>query len=149
MIFLYSAKSFDRIFQQLGIMMTTTLERFLNQKEYRKEYKKKYDERVDMKVRRSKEQQKNRQQVLKERSDNAYGTGIGLNAGIRKKQSSQTSDTTTTKKMTKRNERVAPTTCKCGSNSHLRTTHSDCPLNKKRKISSDATAVNDLMIKLT
>jgi len=41
MIFLYSAKSFDRIFQQLGIMMTTMLERFLNQKEYRKEYKKK------------------------------------------------------------------------------------------------------------
>jgi len=31
---------FDRIFRQLGIMMTTTLERFLNQKEYRKEYKK-------------------------------------------------------------------------------------------------------------
>jgi hypothetical protein len=71
-----------------------------------------------VKVGRARQQKKDRTQVFKERTDNSYGAGVGLNAGIRKKRKLATS--------------ASAKLCKCGSNTHQRTTHKECPLNKKR-----------------
>jgi hypothetical protein len=112
----------SRLFRELGIEMTTKLMQFLARKEKRKQYKKKYDERMDIKARRSNQQRKNREEVLKERTNNAYGSGVGLTAGIRKQGRGNA----------KRNSNM----CKCGNKTHARTTHNQCPMNKKQKITN-------------
>jgi hypothetical protein len=92
----------DRLFRQLGINMTMTLMQCLRKKE---KSTKNYDDWMDVKVRRSKQQQKNWQEVLQERTNQAYGPRDSLMAGMRKK---------------KRHASIVITlhTCKCGSNTH-------------------------------
>jgi hypothetical protein len=67
-------------------------------------------------VKRSRQQQKQREQVFQEKTDKSYGTDIGLTAGLSKKR--KVGDISTVRE------------CKCGSSSHKRTTHRDCPLRK-------------------
>jgi len=96
-----------------------TLTSFLQRKQKKREYKQTYQNKVSTKIRRSKQQQKTRQDVFKEGLDRSYGSGIGLTAGMDRKR--------------KRESKGKKTECcKCGSTTHKRTTHRDCPF-KKRK----------------
>ncbi len=112
---------FDALFQHHNMLMTPYLSQYLERKEERKGMKRKYERRLDVKMARSQKQKKSRQDVFNERTDNSYGAGVGLNAGIKKKS------TTKTVSGDKKKEQQR---CKCGSDTHLRTTHRDCPLKK-------------------
>jgi hypothetical protein len=114
---------FEKLFSNLGMTMSTTLLKFLQGREDKKEVKRRYQRRLDIKAHRSKKQKKSIEQVLKERVDNSYGPGIGLNAGISKKR--KAADATEQENAPKQNK-----TCKCGSTTHRRTTHRECPLRR-------------------
>ena len=66
--------------------ITPLLLRYLTSKERRKATKQKYQRRIDMKIARSQKQKKSRPEVLNECTDTSYGAGVGLNAGIKKRQ---------------------------------------------------------------
>jgi hypothetical protein len=108
---------FTTYMRAVGVDMGRILTDFLRKKQDRKEQKRNYQKRVTSKVKRSRQQQKQREQVFQERTDKSYGTGIGLTAGMPKKRKAE-DDIGTVKE------------CKCGSSSHKRTTHRDCPLRK-------------------
>ena len=69
---------FSELFRELGVLMTPTLARFLEQKETKKITKRKYDRRVDVKVKRSRKQKKQWLEVYKERTDQSYGPGVAV-----------------------------------------------------------------------
>lgn len=79
--------------------------------------------RFDVKIIRSKAQKKQWQEVFAERTEKSYGPGAGLKAGIRGKR---------------KHEMESDGKCECGSSSHERTMHKDCPMNKKRVITMPA-----------
>jgi hypothetical protein len=108
---------FAELFRELGVLMTPTLARFLEQKETKKITKRKYEQRVDLKVKRSRKQKKQWLEVYKERTDQSYGPGVAVITEI----------SSTVKEKNKYN---AENKCKCGSTTHIRSTHRDCPLNK-------------------
>jgi hypothetical protein len=88
-----------------------------------------------VKVRRSQTQKKSREEVFKERTDNSYGTGVGLTAGIKANSNRKT--------IVSNGKNKEKGECKCGSTSHSRTTHTDCPLNKKRKLNKTDNSDNE------
>ena len=81
---------FDALFQHHNMLMTPYLSQYLERKEERKGMKRKYERRLDVKMARSQKQKKSRQDVFNERTDNSYGAGVGLNAGIKKKSTTKT-----------------------------------------------------------
>jgi len=110
---------FTAYFDSIGVELGKTLTSFLQRKQKKREYKQTYQNKVSTKIRRSKQQQKTREDVFKEGLDRSYGSGIGLTAGMDRKR--------------KRESKGKKTECcKCGSTTHKRTTHRDCPF-KKRK----------------
>jgi len=109
---------FRSLFNHLGIPIAVELFKYLERKGKRKEWKRTYQKQLEVKVSRSKAQKKQRQEVFAERTDKSYGPGVGLNAGIRGKRKRDTG---------------TDGSCKCGSILHKRTTHKDCPLNKKKR----------------
>ena len=76
-------KHFNVLFETLGMAMTHNLMVHLDGKQRKKQKKQEYQRRLDVKVRRSQTQKKSREEVFKERTDNSYGTGVGLTAGIK------------------------------------------------------------------
>jgi len=116
------------LFGTIGVAMTPIMETFLLEKSERKEYKQKYINKVEVKSRRSKKQRRTWQQVYQERTDTSYGPGIALiTTDPQKKRRIDTSNDETGK------------TCKCGSTSHRRTTHRDCPLRKGKGTAAAST----------
>jgi hypothetical protein len=109
---------FRSLFNHLGIPIAVELFKYLERKGKRKKWKRTYQKRFEVKFSKSKAQKNQRQEVFAERTDKSYGPGVGLNAGIREKRKRET---------------VTDGSCKCGSILHKRTTHKDCPLNKKRR----------------
>ncbi len=126
---------FNVLFETLGMAMTHNLMVYLDGKQRKKQKKQEYQRRLDVKVRRSQTQKKSREEVFKERTDNSYGTGVGLTAGIKANSNRKTVDSNG-----KNKEKGQ---CKCGSTSHSRTTHTDCPLNKKRKLNETGNSENE------
>jgi hypothetical protein len=104
----------------LALLLVENLLNFWGGKE-KKEWKRSYQKRCDVKVTRSKAQKK-RQEVFAKRTDKSYRPCAGLNAGIQGKR---------------KREMEGDGKCKCGSSSHKRTTHKDCPMNKKREKSNN------------
>jgi hypothetical protein len=109
---------FAELFRELCVLMTPTLARFLEQKETKKISKQKYDLRVDVKVKGSRKQKKQWIEVYKEHTDKSYGPGVAVITEI-------------SSTMKEKNKCNAENKCKCGSTTHRRSTHRDCPLNKK------------------
>ena len=109
------------LFDRIGVQMTPILKKYLLQKSGRKEYKQKYIRQPDVKVRRSKKQRKTWQEVYKERTDTSYGPGIALAAVPPNKR-----------RKVAQPGKPKTKTCKCGSTTHARTTHRDCPLRKTK-----------------
>jgi hypothetical protein len=121
----------------------TMLSRYLDRKDNMKGWKRKYQRKLYVKMARSQKQKKHRQEVFNECTDNSYGVGVGLNAGLKQNTASRQ----TAKKTNSQVKR-----CKCGSDMHSRTTHQHCPLNKKKaRISNivDETVVNNLLVPAT
>jgi hypothetical protein len=118
------------LFGRIGVAMTPIMERFLIEKSRKKEYKQKYINKVEVKSRRSKKQRRTWQQVYQERTDTSYGPGIALipTASQKKRRIDTLKD-------------VTGKTCKCGSSSHRRTTHKDCPLRKGKGTTANETDV--------
>jgi hypothetical protein len=112
---------FRHIFQIHEMNMTRPLTQYLEKKEHRKGVKRKYERKLEVKLARSQKQKKSRQEVFNERTDKSYGAGVGLQAGIKSKQITRQQN-----KMSMNGDKR----CKCGSTTHLRTTHKSCPLNK-------------------
>jgi len=85
---------------------------------------------------------KSREEVFRERTNTSYGPGVGLMAGMvrtetKRKQKESVADDPITKKSK---------ICKCGSSSHLRTTHRDCPLKKNAPLTVPAAQMAPLTI---
>jgi len=116
------------LFDVIGCTMTPILETFFIKKTIRKEYKQNYVNKVEVKARRSKKQRRTWQEIYKERTDTSYGPGIGLVASAPKKKRKQEPA-----------EKGDSNTCKCGSTTHKRTTHRDCPLRKRKEAASKLT----------
>jgi hypothetical protein len=114
---------FKKLCAHHNMTMTPILSRYLDRKDYVKNRKRKYQRKLDVKMARSRNQKKSRQEVFNERTDNSYGAGVGLNAGLKQN---------TTTRQTANNINSLVKRCKCGSGTHSRTTHKECPLNKKR-----------------
>jgi len=116
---------FDGLFTTVGMSMTNVLGSFLKWKELEKERKKTYQQRFDVKIRRSKSQKKALQDIYKERTDVSYGHAVGLpmNNNKRQRKASRVESSIDDKQAKK---------CKCGSTEHLRVTHKNCPMNKKK-----------------
>jgi len=127
---------FTTLFEKIGVTMTPTLHRFLLQKSKRKEYKQKYIRQVNVKVNRSRKQRKTWQEVYQERIDNTYGPGVAIAAIDRD------STVPTKKRRTASSKKASGKPCRCGSVSHERTTHRDCPLRKEKGISAPMTDHN-------
>jgi hypothetical protein len=117
---------FSKVLQGVTVPLSssTHLSLYLQSKDKRKEWKRNYDRKLSVKLSRSKQQRKSRQEIFLERTDNSYGPGVGLMAGINKRQKvAQTRNDEGTTKQFKN--------CKCGSTTHQRPTHRDCKLNTK------------------
>jgi hypothetical protein len=115
-------------FHTVGVDMGPTLTSFLSKKHSRKLRKRNYQKKISTKVKRSKQHQKQREEVFQDRTDKSYGTGVGLTAGMSKKREVE-------------GDIAGGQGCKCGSTTHKRTTHRDCPLRKEvvRKTSTTTT----------
>jgi hypothetical protein len=117
--------------------MTVGLEHFLKTKQEKKITKGNYVKRFEVKVARSKRQKKQLHDIYKERTDTSYGHAVALcNMSTKKRQ--QNSDKSLTNKK-----------CKCGSDSHQRVTHKDCPENPKRMKTSGETSKTNMFDNLT
>ena len=101
--------------------MTPILKKYLLHKSGRKEYKQNYIRQLDVKVRRSRKQRKTWQEVYQEHTDTSYGPGIAL-APVAPNKRRKVAEPGKPK----------TNTCKCGSTTHVRTTHRDCPLQKTK-----------------
>jgi hypothetical protein len=112
---------FHALFTEIGVSMTMGLAAFLKTKQNKKEKKGTYRKRLDVKIARSKIQKKQLQDIYKERTDNSYGHAVAL-SNVSSKKRQQKSDKSLTSKR-----------CKCGSETHQRVTHKDCPDNPKRR----------------
>ncbi len=108
---------FVALFREIGVSMTTGLAKFLNAKQEKKNKKGTYVKRLDVKIARLKTQKKQLQDIYKERTDTSYGHAVALSS-ISTKKRQQNNDQPLTKKK-----------CKCGSETHQRVTHKDCPEN--------------------
>jgi len=116
---------FQRLLQELSVF-PDGLSEYLRLRDKKKESKRIYRRKFDVKLKRSKQQKRSREEVFRERTDKSYGPGVGLTAGIpapRKENGSNRGE--------QNNKRSK--TCKCGSTSHQRTTHRECPLNASQK----------------
>ena len=102
----------------------------LNARDTKKEQRRSYQQKFDVKVRRSKQQKKSREEVYKERLDTSYGPGVGLMAGMCSTVKETSSRTQETVGKHKKRKTINGTTkqCKCGSSTHQRTSHKDCPM---------------------
>jgi hypothetical protein len=112
------------VLQGLTVLLSrsTHLSLYLQSKDKRKEWKRNYDRKLSVKLSRSGQQRKSRQEIFLEHTDNSYGPGEGLMAGMNKRQKvAQTRNDEGTTKQLKN--------CKCGSTTHQRPTHRDCKLN--------------------
>lgn len=117
---------FQRLLQELSVF-PDGLSEYLRLRDKKKESKRIYRRKFDVKLKRSKQQKRSREEVFRERTDKSYGPGVGLTAGIpapRKENGSNRGE--------QNNKRSK--TCKCGSTSHQRTTHRECPLNASQKL---------------
>jgi len=110
------SRFFHAVFEELGMSWTSMLSEYLNKRDKKKERRKLYQQKFEVKLRRSKQQKKSREEVYKERVDKSYGPGVALTSVMTKKRKVQT-ETDKTKR-----------SCKCGSTTHQRTSHKDCPL---------------------
>jgi hypothetical protein len=118
---------FSKLFEVLGISMADNdhLSKYINNKDGRKECKREYQEKITVKLNRSQQQKKTRDEVFKECTDNSYGPGVGLTAGIVKKW--KVDD------LKAKPDKMEPKKCcKCGSTTHQRPTHQECLLNKNK-----------------
>ena len=118
---------FTELFQRVGVGMTAILAKFLHAKNERKDRKKVYERRLDIKVKRSKQQKKQIQEIYKERTDMSYGHAVGIpmdNSKKRKQNSDQNNPL---------DKNIPQKKCKCGSTTHSRVSHKDCPRNPKKK----------------
>jgi hypothetical protein len=128
---------FHTLFTKTGVFMTVGLEHFLKTKQEKKITKGNYVKRFEVKVARSKRQKKQLHDIYKERTDTSYGHAVALcNMSTKKRQ--QNSDKSLTNKK-----------CKCGSDSHQRVTHKDCPENPKRMKTSGETSKTNMFDNLT
>jgi len=110
------SRFFHDVFDEIGMSWTSTMSGYLNKRDKKKEKRKVYQQKFEVKLRRSQQQKKSREEVYKERVDKSYGPGVALTSVPTKKRKAQT-ETDKTKR-----------SCKCGSTTHQRTTHKDCPL---------------------
>jgi hypothetical protein len=111
---------YKTLFEDVGVMMTAGLAKFFNTKQKRKIAKRTYKRRLEVKMARSKSQKK--QEIYKERTDKSYGHAVALPEVNRKKRKQNTKDAL-----------AVPKKCRCGSETHQRTTHKDCSENPKNK----------------
>jgi len=116
---------FSKLFHELEMEMTSSLMKFLSNRESTKECKRRYQRWLDVKAVQSKKQRKTIEQVLKERSDKSYGPGIALMPTNKKRKA--------TDSIGNSNKTKKKITCKRGSTTHQRTTHHDCPLQQDKK----------------
>jgi len=113
---------YTTLFDDIGVTMTAGLAKFLSTKQKRKIGKRTYKRRLEVKIARSKSQKKKIQEIYKERTDNSYGHAVALTQVNTKKRKQNTTDAL-----------PVPKKCRCGSETHQRTTHKDCPENPKNK----------------
>jgi len=120
---------FLQLFGELQ-MSYNNLSCYLNARDNKKEQRRSYQQKFDVKVRRSKQQKKSREEVYKERVDTSYGPGVGLMAGMCSTVKETSSQTQETVGKHKKRKTINGTTkqCKCGSSTHQRTSHKDCPM---------------------
>jgi hypothetical protein len=112
---------FDALFTEIGVSMT----------------KGKYRKRLDVTIACSKMQKNQLHDIYKERTDTSYGHAVAL-CSMSTKKRQQNFDQSLTKKK-----------CKCGSDSHQRVTHKDCPENPKRMNTTGETMRTKIIDNLT
>jgi hypothetical protein len=126
---------FHLLFRELGMELTRILFDFLKDKEERKEFRRTYKKRLNMKAVWSKKQKKSIEEVLKERTENSYGPGVGQTAGLtamcKAPPMTGTEQTGTEQTGSEQKRNKIKARCKCGSTTHAQTTHNKFPLRKK------------------
>ena len=130
------------VFQSLGIRPCNHFKRYLERKDIARERARKYKSTGAYKRKRKHKQnaaqleQIYQQQAIEKSQSSNYGSGIGLNIQL-PSSSRKKMKTSTTNKASDRPSNTDDldnhTTgrCRCGSTSHKRTNHRDCPFNKK------------------